>query len=168
MIKNFFKILILLFILTKTIYPQDKIKNQIIELSEKFLNYLKSNNINQVKILIFNQVKFSKLSEKEIISLGEDVLAEKIPVSEYIIKITGNNLFNLFSGEISIVEYEINSKEMGTEKVINKDKFLKEDFYYIKGRAKFKQKDKTINDKEFEIDILRDEKNELKIFGFIF
>lgn len=156
--------IVLAIILFTSTNIQADTKKDIITYAKKFLNYLQKNNMKNVNNMIFSKIKISPLKKKEIMKLSDDLIMEKIGISQYILLITGHNLHNFINYNSKLIKFEYN-KEYGEEKVVN-DKIIKSTFYYIKFKISYKKNNKLYKDKTIELNIIKED-DQYKIFGFV-
>ena len=166
--KIFIKIICisLLLILSFPSYSQQSEKEKILAIIKKFFLHLKTRNEKELKKILCKEINFKYISPEEIVELGEKMLDEKISISEYMIKVTGHNIYKFLKSSFELLDYEIKEK-VYAEVVLVEDKYIKEKLYYIKAKITYKEGKKIIKNKKCEIDIIKENTGKYKILGFI-
>lgn len=160
------KIIIIIFLLFlhTSLQAISPLKSEIIKYGKTFLNNLLNKKINDTQKMIYSKIKLKTLDKKKLLQLSDEMMMEKISISEYILYLTGHNLYPFLNKEFQLLSFKMLGK-YGAETVIN-DKIIKELFYYIKFEISYKKNGKIFKDKLIEINIIK-ENGQYKIFGFI-
>lgn len=156
----------LLLILSFPSYSQQSEKAKILGIVKKFFLYLKTRNETELKKILCKEINFKYISQEKLIKLGEKMLNEEISISEYMIKVTGHNIYKFLKSSFKLLDYEIKAK-VYAEVVMIEDKYIKEKLYYIKAKITYKEGKKIIKNKKCEIDIIKENTGKYRILGFI-
>lgn len=143
---------------------EDPNKEKVIELTTNFLNNLQAKEMQKLKNILSAYLQLKTLPYKQILVIADDMMSGKIPVSEYILSVTGHNIQQFLENKYQLIQYT-GVQEYGIDRNVD-DRKIKGNFYYIKFKITYKNNDKIIENKLIEIDIIK-ENNKLKIFGFI-
>ncbi len=148
------------------IEAKNPINTDIENLAKKFLNALQKTDTSKIKNILSAKIKLTILDEKKILKITDDMMVEKISVFEYMTQITGHNIQQFLQNTLQLLQVS-KVQDFGMESSI-KDENIKGDFYYIKFKISYKNKNtnKTISHRLIELDIIK-ENNKFKIFGFI-
>ncbi|MBN1898255.1 MAG: hypothetical protein JW827_05730 [Spirochaetes bacterium] len=145
------------------LYTQHTPEKEILLTVKKFFHLLKVNNKNGMQNILCHNMKLDPMNNDDIIRLGEQMLNGDIPISEYIVKITGHNIYK-FLHFYQLVNFEITEK-VRSEVTIEEDR-MKDNYFYVRVLIIYKDGGSEIKKKKCEINIIR-EKSRYKILGFI-
>lgn len=161
-----FIFLIFLSTIIKAENPTSGININVVNLATKFLNNLQKMNTPKIKNMLSRKVQLEILDREKILMLTDEMMTEKISVFDYIVKITGHNIQQFLKNKLQILKFS-KPQDMGMERRVE-DKNIKGDFYFIKFKITYKNKNsnQTIVNRLIEIDIKK-ENNKFKIVGFI-
>ncbi|MBN1899367.1 MAG: hypothetical protein JW827_11365 [Spirochaetes bacterium] len=167
--KLFSNIIILpvfLLFITAPLYSQGFDEKKINAIVDKFFNCLKKCDQKGIKRYIHQDVIFKDMTRQELLALGEKMFAEEVSISDYMISITGHNIYQFVKLNYKLLNYKI-QKEVKIEEIGSKDEKIKGKLFYMKVLIVYEM-DKKIIKKRAEIDIIEDEGKEgFKILGFI-
>lgn len=159
-----FRIIILFFIIPVSLYGQESGDRGILSLASNFLACLKQKNSMQLKKMISTNISLRRMEKNKIMELTDNLVMEKINAYEYILKITGHNISS-FLQQSSLLRF---SAACGVEnEQISNDARLNGHLYYLKFFIDFEGSKELHKQQIAEIDIII-EKNDYKIFGFIY
>ena len=133
-------------------------KNKLTQLSHDIILNIKEKKIEKLKQFMSPDIKIRQLDKVSLMQLSDNLLNDNISIIEYIIDITGHNIY-LFLNKNKILLYKI--------VLIDKEsKYGDTDFYFVKLKVNYKIGNKIYRGKELELDFKK-YNNKFILIGFI-
>ncbi len=139
-------------------------KKNVTDLAKTFLNNLQAKDTAGIKKILLKDIRLEILSRDKILKLADDMMMGKIPVSEYILNITGHNIQLFLKKKLKFIKID-KFQEYGIERDMSDEK-MKGRFHYVKFMISYKDANEKVIKKLIEIDIIK-KNDKLMIFGFI-
>ncbi|MBU1075781.1 MAG: hypothetical protein KKH98_00720 [Spirochaetes bacterium] len=132
---------------------------------EKILNEEKQKRTTALKKIVYKDIIFSELTKNQLHQLGIQMLSDEISILEYMIKISGHNIYQFANLEYKLIDYKI-FNNVYKDIIDQADSAKKKNVFSIRGIISYKEGSRSFK-KKWEMQLIREPENKFMIIGFI-